>query len=277
MNDLNNNEESDKGFDKRAVAIVAVPIVVIALFLSLFFFVFNNDSEDETVPEVKSEAEVSETEQIELEGLSEQIVGRTGNFGVKKDQVTADNVDELATLLETDIDSADYFFTPRAKSYDAARDFIIEGSPVDYSTTQVSNWTNGFETNFNVGFNVNSVEAVAYDKGSFVNLNGSQRRAVSVRVTFDSTETMFVEVGSEFGAERSYTITSKDFNNNNATFVFVADAKNNWKLYDIRDLNNQFLLSTWSKPEIGAYSETQYNFKEIDKLVPPNQNTEPTN
>lgn len=275
MSDSKGKKENGP-LNKRAIVVVALPIVAVAVFLVLFFVVFNgNDNNDnESTPNINSDVVISESEQVELESTAERIVNQTGNFGVKKDVVTSENIDELATLLEIDVNSADYYFTSRATAYNTIDEYTMEGSPIDYNQTEVNSWSNDFETLFRNSFSIESVEASAYDEGTFVDLNGNQLRAATVRVSFNSNETMFVEVGSEFGAERSYSVRSKNFNNTTANFIFVIDADNEWKLYDIRDLNNEFLLATWNNPRSDAFSETQFDLQEVDTITPPNQESE---
>lgn len=264
--------DEEKGLNKRAVAVVLIPVLLVAIFLVLFFVVFNGDETDETtVEEVKSNVVISEAEQLEVESEAERVIQIAGNFGVKKENVSAENIDEMATLLETDETASGYYFTSRANSYSSLSDFIMEGSPIDYSVDEVNNWTNAFETSFRNSFSVIEVSADAGEKGSYINSSDQRLKSVSVSVVFSSNQTMYVENGSEFGAERSYSVMSNDFESNSATMIFV-EVEGEWKLYDIKNLSNEFLLSTWNAPAEGAYADTQFGFKETDKLVPPGQN-----
>lgn len=268
-------DEKDNSLNKRAIIVVALPIAIVAIFLTLFFTIFNGDeTEENQVKEIKSEVKVSSSDQIALEGLAEQLINQAGTFGVKQETITPNNIDEMATLLETNVEVAEYYFTPRAVSYNNIDSLIFEGSPIDYSVTEVNQWSNDFETNFRNSFKIKSVDAVADDKSAFVTVNGEQVEVVNVRVSFNSNETMYVENGSEYGALRTYSVRSKDFNNNSATLMFAKDVDGDWKLYDIRNLSNKFLLSTWNDPKSDSFSETQFNFPEIDKITPPDQNIE---
>ena len=263
--------EEDGPLNKRAIAVVAVPLVLVAVFLVLFFTVFDNEEENIASVPIDNTVEITEMEQLEVEGLAEQFITQAGTFGVKKDAVSPENIDEMATLLETDVDSSQYYFTSRAVAYGSLDEFIMADSPVDYSADTVNNWTNAFETNFRNSFVVNDVEADAETKGNSITTDEGQLKSAVVNVVFDSNETMFVEVGSEYGAERSYSVRSKDFVQNRASLIFV-DTPEGWKLYNIRNLSNEFLLATWGNPAEEAFADTQFNFNEIDKIVPPDQN-----
>lgn len=266
--------EEDGPLNKRAIAVVAVPLALVVVFLVVFFTVFNdNDEEAPSSAPVDSSVEITETEQLEVEGLAEQFITQAGTFGVKKDAVSAENIDEMATLLETDVNSSQYYFTSRAVAYGSLEEFIMTDSPLDYPADTVNNWTNSFETNFRNSFVVNDVKVNTEKKGNSITTDEGQLKSAVVNVVFDSNETMFVEVGSEYGAERSYSVRSKDFVGNSASLIFV-DTPEGWKLYNIRDLNNEFLLATWDDPAEEAFSDTQFNFEEIDKIVPPDQNVE---
>lgn len=266
--------EEDGPLNKRAIAVVAVPLALVVVFLVIFFTVFNdNDEEAPSSAPVDNSVEITETEQLEVEGLAEQFITQAGTFGVKKDAISAENIDEMATLLETDVNSSQYYFTSRAVAYGSLEEFIMTDSPLDYPADTVNNWTNSFETNFRNSFVVNDVKVNAENKGSSITTDEGQLKSAVVNVVFDSNETMFVEVGSEYGAERSYSVRSKDFVGNRASLIFV-DTPEGWKLYNIRDLNNEFLLATWDDPAEEAFSDTQFNFEEIDKIVPPDQNVE---
>lgn len=266
--------EEDGPLNKRAIAVVAVPLALVVVFLVVFFTVFNDNNEEapSSVP-VDNSVEITETEQLEVEGLAEQFITQAGTFGVKKETISAENIDEMATLLETDVNSSQYYFTSRAVAYGSLEEFIMTDSPLDYPADTVNNWTNSFETNFRNSFVVNDVKVNAEKKGNSITTDEGQLKSAVVNVVFDSNETMFVEVGSEYGAERSYSVRSKDFVGNSASLIFV-DTPEGWKLYNIRDLNNEFLLATWDDPAEEAFSDTQFNFEEIDKIVPPDQNVE---
>lgn len=268
-------DEENNVLNKRAIVVVALPIALVAIFLTLFFTVFNRDeSEEAKVEEIKSEISVSSSDQIALEGLAEQLITQAGTFGVKQETITPNNIDEMATLLETNVEVAEYYFTPRSVAYNSIGGLILEGSPIDYNDTETSQWSNDFETNFRNSFTIKSVEATSEDKSAFVTVDGEQVEVVNVRVVFNSNETMYVENGSEYGALRTYSVRSKDFNNNSATLMFAKDNEGEWKLYDVRNLSNEFLLSTWNDPKSDSFSETQFNFPEIDKITPPDQNVE---
>lgn len=267
--------DNDFSLDKKAVAIVLVPILFIGVFLTLFFVVFDGDNtkEETAVPVNASESiDITESEQIALEGLSQQVVNRAGNFGVDTSKVSANNIDEMVTLIETDVDSSDYYFTSRSSSYESVREFIQDDSPADYEDYE--EWSNAFETNSNLSFSASNIVAESDSGGSFVTVSGEQLRSASVQVTFDSKETMYVESGSEYGAERSYTVREKNFTGNTATFIFVENSSGEWLLYDVRGLSREFLLSLWNDPQPESFAETQFDFTEVDVLVPPDQNIE---
>lgn len=282
------DEEKDEGFNKKAVIVVAVPVLLVGLFLVLFFTFFNDDPTEDNleIPTVDSNVEITEAEKLEIEGLSESYVREAGTFGVREEQITADNIDEMANLLETDPSSAETYFTPRSLVYEGLDQFIYENSPLYYSPSVVESWSNEFETISRASFKVDSISSTALDKGAFINVNGANLRSASVNVQFTTKEKMFIEQGSEIGAERSYSVMEKDFDNT-ATFVFVyeeyeedADDEDHshgshWKLYNITGLENEFVLASWSEPNAEEFADTQFSFVETGKIVPSEQNIQP--
>lgn len=285
-------EKSDEGLNKRAIIVVAIPVLIVAVFLVLFFVVFNGNDDSNTVDplnSVESNIEITEAEQLEAEGLAESFVKEAGNFGVKKDQVNAENIDEMATLLGTDPNSASNYFTPRSLVYEGLDQYIYNNSPLYYPESVYSQWDNSFETSTNASFTVEEVEANAATAGTYITIDDRNMKSFSVNVRFNSKETMFIEQGSEIGAERSYSVMEKEFSNNTATFVFVYEehegedeaehaehsSGSDWKLYSIKDLKNEFLLASWDDPSMEDFSDTQFSFVENGKIVPTNQNIQP--
>ena len=284
------NDENKETINKKAIIVVAIQLLLVGLFLVLFFVVFNDEPVEESTDTVtvQSDMKISEDEKIELESLAESYVQEAGNFGVKKDQITENNIDEMATLLETDPQSAETYFASRRIVYEGLDQFIHENSPLYYSPSIVDTWSDEFETSSRASFSVESVEASAMDSGSFINVNGENLKSASVKVNFTTKETMFIEQGSEIGAERSYSVMEKDFDNT-ATFVFVYEEHeeeqtedadhshgSHWKLYNINNLENEFVLASWADPNVQDFADSQFNFVENGKIVPSNQNIEST-
>lgn len=282
------DEEYDKGINKKAIVIVALPVCLVVLFLVLFFTIFNESETTETplnTSNIESNVEITDAEKLEVEGLAESYVKEAGTFGVREENLTSENIDEMATLLETDSSSAVNYFTPRSMVYEGLDQFIYEGSPIYYPPSTVESWSDEFEVSSRASFSVESIEANSENTGSYVRVNGENMRSVSVNVAFKTNEKMFIEQGSEIGAERSYSIMEKTFDNT-AVFVFVYDnhegedeshdhSGSDWKLYNIKNLQNEFVLASWNDPNISDFAESQFGFVETGKIAPSNQNIDP--
>lgn len=287
---MDNEETEETGLNKRAIIVVALPVLLVAVFLILFFTVFSNPEETEIQTEapIQSNIDITEGEQKELEGQAISFIKSAGEFGVRPQQISAENIDEVATLLETDPDSAKNYYTSRATTYEGLDRFISEHGTIYYPESTYLNWDENFETASNVSFTVDNVIAESSTKGSYIEIDGERLRSVEVNVRFNSQEKMYLEQGSEIGAERSYSVMEKDFNNTTATLVFVYDdhiAEENeveeesqgssWRIYDINNLRHPFLLATWDDPNTDDYADIQFGFVQTDKIVPPNQNIQP--
>lgn len=269
-------KEMWSNIQERRLIIVIVAAIVFAAVVAGIILQFTGPSNTKVDEEVNSTVKIDNQERVQVEDLSDQAIKDFGTFGSVKDNLTGDNIGNVSYMVEAAPLQASDYWVPRSTQYSGFKDsYIADDSPLDYDTQIISQWANAWEPANLVGYSVTSVESIAQDNAGKVTINDKEYKAVYVDVTFSSQETQYMATGSDTEWDGSYNVMQKGFSDNTATLTFVEISDNNWKMYSIRDLDNQFLLSTWETPASDAYSETQFDFETVATLTPSAVSTTP--
>lgn len=254
-------------YSKRFIKLISVIAAVLAVIVGGVLWL-TADSDPDADPEIKSNVSISDSEKIAAKTVAEEFVKSTGNFGVRSESLTADNIRTVSYLINTSDTSVRDWVTSRRDSYEFAQtQYVHAGSPLDYDTRVMADWKNVFESSRLVTMATTSITGVPSDKGEYLNIDGTEVRAIEVEVTFDSKETIRDVTANDPTWDGSYAVLEKTFPNNVAKLV-VAETEDGWKVYAQRELENQFLLSSWKTPNSDAYSDRQTNFTRVDTLTP---------
>lgn len=257
----NDDDNDDKENKKRLTQFLAILGVIIVAGILIIMFVIPEDTND--TRDVKSDLKISDSDKAEVEATAQNIIERAGNFGFIPDKINADNLQEISYNLSVDENNSEEFFNSRQLSYDSIKRFIMPNSPIDYSDEVIARWNNDMELKSMISYEIDYVDTAAKDTAGRIDGN----TAAVVDVDFTTKEQVRNKTANDTTWDGSYSIGQKMFNNNTAQFVFTKDpTSNEWRLYEIKDLKNKFLLSTWENPNIDSFLSTQQNFENVGVL-----------
>lgn len=242
----------------------SVVILAAAIVLSIIFLIPNDTQQSDDT--VKSDITLTAEDKAETSALAKDVIKSFGTFGFITDQITGDNIMDVSYLVSQDPSNAENFFTSREDAYNLTKEkFIAAGSPMDYDSRKVTDWTNDFEINSLASFSVESVEATTQNKGSTVSSeDGTSRTIAIVNVTFTSREIQRNQTVNDSTWDGTWDVSQKDFNDK-AVLNFVQ-TENGWQLYSMTGPTNAFLLSSWETPEASLYANTQFDFQKVGTL-----------
>lgn len=250
---------------KRQIYFIIGFFVIIAVAIAAIFYFIPDTNEEPEEP--KSDLIISEKDQLSLEAQTSEIMDGIGNFGVSTESLTADNALDVEYIMSQTPNDGGEFYTSRKNSYESIRDYILKGSPIDYTPKVVSEWVNDDEIDSLVSYELVSENSTTPDKGTYINIAGVDEEAAYVDVNFTTKETIRQATADDTSWDGSYSILEKNFPNNTMRLTFVKDGNNEWKLYSLIGLDYKFLLSTWENPSsFDTYATTQYDFKNVGKL-----------
>lgn len=260
-----NMSDSESEYKKRLVILISGFFVVVGLVVAGLFAIPSLKGE-ETKEVIDSSVTLTREEQISAETAAREFIKTVGNFGVRSESLTGDNIREVSYLLQRgEVSVQDYIIT-RQDSYTTAKQTLIHAnSPLNYDSREVTQWKNVTETNRLASFKTTDIVTVSPEKGEYLSIQGEDMKAVAVDVTFDSVETIRDVTANDTSWDGSYAVLEKAFIGNTIT-VTVVMTEEGWKIYSQEDLQNQFLLSTWRTPSSDAYSNSQTNFTRVDTL-----------
>lgn len=259
-----NSDTNDPEHTKRLIKLISGVLVVIAAVLGVIFWLSSGD--EDATPEIKSNVSVTEQEKLAAKSVAEEFVKSSGNFGVRTDQLTGDNIRNVSYLIEKGEASVKDYLLSRQDSYNFVKDnYVFSGSPIDYDTREMAQWKNNFESSRMATMAVQDVSGIPNDNGQYLTVNGSDTRGIEVQVTFNSKETIRDVTANDTSWDGSYAVLEKTFANNTVTLL-LAESEEGWKVYSQKDLDNQFLLSSWKTPNSDAYSDRQTSFTRVDTL-----------
>jgi len=260
--------KESKGYNKRLAILITSVFSVIALICAAIFIFIPKDS-DETID---STVEVTESERLAAENVAEEFIKSAGNFGVITDSIDGDSILDVSYLLVEGYASSNDYIKSRADSYLETRDnYIHKDSPLRYDTRVVSSWLNTFEIDRLATIEANVNEVNAHENGKFLNINENDVKAIEVDVVFDSKEIVRDMTANDATWDGSYSILEKDYINTTATITTAIDDEGEWKVYSVRNLDNEYLLSTWKNPNSEYNESRESGFKNVGKL----ERTEP--
>lgn len=252
---------------KRLIKLIVIVGVVVAIVVGGGLWLTAGEDSNSN-PEIKSNVSITNSEKIAAKTVAEEFIKTTGNFGVRSDKLTGDNIRTVSYIINSSETSKRDYVTSRQDSFDFARtEYVLPGSPLDYDTRVMSEWNSVFESSRLLTMATTSITGVPNDNGEYLNIGGKEFRAIEVEVSFDSKETIRDVSANDTTWDGSYKVLEKSFPNNTVKLV-IAETEDGWKVYAQKDLDNQFLLSSWKTPNSDAYSDRQREFTQVDTLMP---------
>ena len=259
-------DKTDEKTTRNRLIYLIVGVLSVAVATVLLAVWWTTPNEEPTTPEITSQVEIDNQDQVLLSSRAKELLSIAGNFGVRPNTLTGDNIMNAQYLIASNPNQAKDFFVSRESAYAALKPHVFAGSPLSYDDRAVSQWTNQNELQNLTGYTVDSVSATTKKTGSYVNIGDKQHTAATVTVNFTSVATQRIQTINDSAWDGTFNVMEKTFANNTANLTFAKDGNGQWKLYSITDLKNQFLLATWYTPNSDAYANTQFDFKLIDTI-----------
>lgn len=252
-------------YDKRLMYLIAGSIAVVALVLTAILALPALNREEE--PQINSSVPVSESERIAAESVSREFIKTVGNFGIRTNALTGDNIRTVTYLINNSEGASltDYIITRQDAYNEAKTNHILSGSSLDYDSRAVSQWKSPFEMSRLATFATGDISPSVSENGRYINIAGEDTKAIDVQVTFDSMQTIRDVTANDTTWDGSYAVLEKPYVNNTVDLILV-ETEDGWKIYNQDNLKYQFLLSTWKTPNSDAYSNVQSNFTRVDTL-----------
>lgn len=266
---VKNNTSGDSVERRRLIQLGAFFVVVILAVIAVVAFLVPKDAPEDAAPparKVASSIDIPAADQRQVELLSTSLVSSLGKFGIKSDQVNAENIYKARYFINQNPYNALNYFLPRSVAYNSVRGNLVGGSPMDYEPNDVSGWSNDMETNGMLSFVPSNVVVNAESTGDYVNTNAGRDLAATVHVTFTSTETQRRATKDDSSWDGSFAVSQKTFPVS-ADFIF-AKVEDTWMLYDMKNVTNPFTLASWNDSNSTAYADSQFGFTNVDTLKP---------
>ena len=264
---MENNEEATGQLQRLAILFGAILGVVMLVAGLIIWSPWSNDGESEDTEVAVKPFTLSDDDASAIESITNDVLHKTGNFGVDPTRLTKNNIQEIGyTVARQDTGWDDYTVT-RSASYDSARDSIMRTSPADHDRSMTAKWDMGDELETLKSFELKKSKVEVPGEGTIEpSTDGGDARYVRVEVDFTSTVTQRLVTAEDTSWDGSYRILQKDLNGT-ATFVF-RDYAGEWLLYDIEEPTNEFLLSLWVPNFTDEYTSKMFDFREVEIVTP---------
>lgn len=263
-----------KGIIQIAVVLFSI-IAVITYFLITLF----NNNETETVNNTAEVMEVSSEDLTMIETLSSDFIENAGSFGVKNESV---NSETIGFLREDVRITPSRFFTTRIESYNKIKTLLSPDGNVFYDYSVTDNWKSFNEEEVHLmGYEIINYNVNVDSEGINETVNNETRFYVKSTITFDSSVHMFSPTMDDSGWDGTYFKNYGEVTENTVTLTLLKRDEM-WSIFDIEMEDNNFLLSTWSNPNVEQfYNDFDIIYDEQviikDDFYVPFENEEPLN
>lgn len=257
---------SDNGENRRLWVLIGGAFLVIAV-LTAGIMAVTRSTGDKKTDAVKVNVPISAEDQNTIKSDTDAFLQASGNFGVRSDNLNADNILNVRYLSDqSSAEDVSTFITTRETSYKNARQYIDKDANIYYDSNITGEWSNAFETSQMSTFEIVNSNIQVADKGTYLTIDGKQRLAASVEATFTSRQTIRSQTKDDPSWDGTFNILSKDFNNNLVQMTFIQE-DGGWKIYGMNPPERQFLLSTWKSPSQDAYGTQEQGFISTGKTI----------
>lgn len=243
----------------KLIAVVA--IVAVAIFLGFKFFVGDTSSDG-------SEQQVEQTVPFDaaadgnsLRDSATSFIGAVGNFGYNfmdaKNANALELVEKEAQQSPNSKDNA--FYVSRSTAYLNARDNLIaKGSPLYYESSIPAGWSQQIETGTGGTDRLFRVQNVSFDslpdKVTMVDYNGTQSPIAELKGKLTSKVSYALKTGHDSTWDGRYNIMEKTVDDVDFTLRMIK-VQGEWRPYELRNVEKDYLLATWKTPEFSFYAE----------------------
>ena len=257
--------EEVKGENKRLGLLIGISMLIVVLITAGIVYLITK-SDDNNTDEIKSDVEISVIDQSATSSLVESFLDGVGNFGFKEDGLNSSNIMDVDYVVSTNPANAKSFFVSRADAYATVRDYVYPNSSLFFNSNVTGSWSNDFDTQYISTFELSSVSVETLSTGAYLNVDGADRLTAYTDVIFTSVETVRLKTADDSSWDGSFDVSKKTFTDNTMRVTLIKDGNDEWKIYAISDLQNEFLLSTWRSPSSSTFADLQRDFEKIGTI-----------
>lgn len=257
--------EEVKGENKRLGLLIGVSIFIVALVTAGIVYLITK-SDDNNTDEIKSDVAISVIDQSETSSLVESFLDGVGNFGFKEDGLNPSNIMDVGYIVSTNPANAKSFFVSRADAYATVRDYVYPNSALFFNSNVTGSWSNTFDTQYISTFELSSITTETSSNGAYLTVDGTERLTAYTDVTFTSVETVRLKTADDSSWDGSFDVSKKTFADNTMRVTLIKDGNDEWKIYAISNLQNEFLLATWRSPDASAFANLQRDFEKTGTI-----------
>lgn len=263
---------------KKGLIIGVSFIGIIVILSSLIFYYFNSNDNTE-------ESEIVETnyfpkeDTYEVQSTVKNFVNIAGNFGFDyKKAYEMNSIADSVKIALMDAHADNPAFISRHVAYNRVRDDIADNSPLYYPISQTLSWDNNIEVggDFERLFAVSDISVIIPETMGESDFNGASHSFIDVEVTMDSNVSYANQTSNDATWDGGVQILAKEFEDEYFT-IRMINIEDEWKVYNIIGLENEFLLATWALPEFNYVQPkitTGFELVDtffVDLLYPPEQ------
>lgn len=252
--ELINDSES-----KRFVIISVAVLLVAALIVGgvLFFF---GDDEKKTLDVIALNA----TEKEEVSLLAEDFVKDAGTWGAITNKINGNNIIIVRALTTENDSSASRFFTTRQAKAVEVKEKYTSAGPLANLLEDANQWVDAISLDNISTFTINSVDATAPDKASFLVYENEQVKSARVQVNFRATQVNRIQTGDDTSWDGTFSVLDKK--TEGKVVVTVIQTKEGWKVRNVSEGKNDYMLVSWGNPVNKPYGSTQFDFTEVSTI-----------
>ena len=259
-------------------------IGIIVLLSSVILYYFNSNEDNTDDSNIVETAYFPQEDTYQVERTVKSFINTAGNFGFdyKKAYEMNSRVESLKIAL-MDAHADNPAFISRHVAYTRSRDYIVDNSPLYYPISQTLSWDNNIEVggDFERMFSVEDITISIPETMGATDFSGTSHSFIDVNVKMDSRVSYAQQSSNDATWNGEIAIFAKDFEDEEFTIRMML-IEDKWQVYNIIDLNNEFLLATWSLPEFNyIQSEISNGFELVDSFFielpyPPEQVSDTT-
>lgn len=247
---------------ERAKFQIAVAAILISGLIAAGAMVFMGRGDDERP---KSTVELSVEDQRAAEVASKAFVQTAGTWGVKQGSITPNNFIEARYLIRSMSAGASQYWIDRSVSYKAVLGGSLSSAgPLVYDRNTYTHWDDQAAREYLSSFTIQNVSAKSGTTGGYVEIGAQRFPSAYVKTTFTSRQTNMRHTVDDASWDGTVDIMARNYNQDVTVTLVKQDEK--WRVYDVANLTQPFLLTTWREPDASYEVSMQVGFTKVDSL-----------
>ena len=251
-------DEDDAGQNKQFWIIIGAFAAFLSLVGGILLWSLNRHEEKKDLG-----YQLSQGDKDSINAQAKKFIEASGTWGLKNDQINDKNVMDVWYLVRLKSPNNEMFYTDRQTQYKSLGDDIMApGGNISYSGNAVDGWDDDTARSNMMSFKVQGFQVSKMpDRGDSESSEG--KIIATVPVSFQSVENSVIPTGTDSAWDGKFKQMQKTFQNT-GTLTMVKDKGGNgaWRVRDVQEVNNPFVLVTWDTPN-RDYISSQLDMRQI--------------